>query len=393
LYFIENVKIPSGYRASEATNAIRSATASYGRLWEKRLYFDSRKASEVKTDRLNLDLSGFTLVDCPTRGKKETLDKKMIVDILGFAWERVSRGISACVVLISSDGDYSYTLSKLRDIGVCTVVIHGRLNVTADVLLDCCDVAMSWHHVLYEDDEAPPSALHLSPIPSHHEDVSRGEGLKFSASGEPLLDLAALVGVPSGAAVPVLARESSAASSIAAAEGAFQLICHCVDTIQRRNAGAVEGAAGRAEWATDTAAALMFYSKSGERRKSGNRGSRSGSSGYYKTERQRAIAAGFLETGRMELNSRHIVACDAAGRPTHLPPHGGKANSLSKELYVRLTAAGKQLQKGVWVGEDEVEVGDFTPPLLPAGGVSPPVNGGSPAAVACWSDIADVPNT
>ena len=54
-------------------------------------------------------MSGFTLIDCPARGKKETLDKRMIVDILAFAWERAARRIPTCVVLITSDGDYAYT--------------------------------------------------------------------------------------------------------------------------------------------------------------------------------------------------------------------------------------------------------------------------------------------
>jgi hypothetical protein len=105
----ENVRIPRWCRTADAANAIRSAVIGYGRISERRLYYDSKKASERNTDRVNLDLSGFTLVDCPSRGRKETLDKRMIVDILGFAWERAARHIPTCVVLITSDGDYSYT--------------------------------------------------------------------------------------------------------------------------------------------------------------------------------------------------------------------------------------------------------------------------------------------
>lgn len=58
------------------------------RVTERRLYFDSRKPSESKVDRSTLDMSGFTLVDTPTRNAKETLDKKIIVDIMSFAMER-----------------------------------------------------------------------------------------------------------------------------------------------------------------------------------------------------------------------------------------------------------------------------------------------------------------
>lgn len=364
------------------TNAIRTATTFYGRLWEKRIYFDSRKASEIKTDRLNLDQSGFTLVDCPTRGKKDTLDKKMIVDILGFAWERVSRGIRTCVVLISSDSDYSYTLSKLRDIGVFTVVIHGRLNVTADVLLDCCDVAMSLHHVLHDDDilTRPPNSPSSSPDDvklCSHDERSKRSGWPF---GRPGLNTANPDGtIPT---IPALARESSTASSIAAAEGAFQLLCHCVDTVQRRGVcwgGSIpsvhtnEADDDNSSWVLDTAVALVFYSKSGEhvvpsdqkhnrrrRNEDGDMTISSNKAGYYKIERQRAIAAGFLETGRMDLTTRNIVVCHTSGGVAF--PHG-QLVKLSQELYVRLTRAGKELQKGVWVeDEDAMKTTETTAP-------------------------------
>ena len=46
------------------------------------------------------------------------MDKKIIVDMMWFALERVSRGTPVTVVLISSDGDFAYMLSKLRDLHV-----------------------------------------------------------------------------------------------------------------------------------------------------------------------------------------------------------------------------------------------------------------------------------
>ena len=35
-------------------------------------------------------MAGFTLVDCPTRNLKETIDKKIIVDVMHFALTRVA---------------------------------------------------------------------------------------------------------------------------------------------------------------------------------------------------------------------------------------------------------------------------------------------------------------
>ena len=101
----ENVRIPAWCPATAASEGIRNKVAKYGRIVEKRLYYDSRQPTEYMAPRSELDLSGFTLVDCPSRNRKETLDKKLIVDVLCFAWERASLGAKACVVLITSDGD------------------------------------------------------------------------------------------------------------------------------------------------------------------------------------------------------------------------------------------------------------------------------------------------
>ena len=84
----ENVRVPRWSDVLDAVNRIRSeverASRALGfklhRVSERRLYFDSRKPTERGVDRAKLDLSGFTLVDCPTRNTKETLDKKIIVD-------------------------------------------------------------------------------------------------------------------------------------------------------------------------------------------------------------------------------------------------------------------------------------------------------------------------
>mmetsp|Transcript_11091 Transcript_11091/g.35232 ORF Transcript_11091/g.35232 Transcript_11091/m.35232 type:complete len:520 (-) Transcript_11091:197-1756(-) len=151
----ENVRIPRDFKASSVSAKIRDALLAHGHIMEQNLYYDSRKTTEQNTDRVNLDSTGWHLVDCPTRGQKETLDKKLIVDVMQFAWEHRSRQIPCCVVLITSDGDYSYTLAKIRNLGCKTVVIYGEMTTTAGVLLDTCEIALSWvHEVLAHDDEA-----------------------------------------------------------------------------------------------------------------------------------------------------------------------------------------------------------------------------------------------
>ena len=66
----ENVRIPKHIKSTVAANRIRDAVIGHGQIVERRLYCDSRKDSESYTDRENLDQGGFTLVDCPARGRK-----------------------------------------------------------------------------------------------------------------------------------------------------------------------------------------------------------------------------------------------------------------------------------------------------------------------------------
>ncbi|KAG7370594.1 NYN domain containing protein [Nitzschia inconspicua] len=137
------VPVPNEHKGNTATQGIRDKVAKYGRVVEKRIYYDSRQPTEVSVPRAELDSSGFTFVDCPSRNRKETLDKKIIVDIMCFAWERVSTGSKACIVLITSDGDYSYALARLRDIGVFAVVMYRPVNVSK-VLINNANVVLSW---------------------------------------------------------------------------------------------------------------------------------------------------------------------------------------------------------------------------------------------------------
>ena len=200
----ENVRIPREVRPSRAASAIRDAVLPFGQIIERRIYYDSRKASELSTNRVCLDQSGFTLVDCPTRGTKETLDKKLIVDVMHFA--HMMRKPS-CVVLVTSDGDYSYTLAKIGDLGVRTVVIYGPESTTPGVLIDNADVAMSWlHDVLPEDSDDDAAAS------SSAADESRGGGVGASdddASASP-------------------ARDRFQAAAHDAMDGAHVLLCHCI---------------------------------------------------------------------------------------------------------------------------------------------------------------------
>ena len=62
------------------------------------------------------------------------------------------------------------SVAKLRDIGVCTVIIYGERTTTADVLLDACDHAMSWifdvlkRPTIDETDAENESIVHINGV-------------------------------------------------------------------------------------------------------------------------------------------------------------------------------------------------------------------------------------
>lgn len=136
----ENVGIGAGFSMADLA-ALLTRVRGYGRLHESRLYYDSCKASSegfLSKHRELVERLGVTLVDCPTSDKKEAIDKKIIVDCLVWALGRSSRLQPACVVLMSSDGDFAHMLSRLEQHGVRTIVI-GR----SAVLRTVCHTALT----------------------------------------------------------------------------------------------------------------------------------------------------------------------------------------------------------------------------------------------------------
>ena len=252
-------------------------------------YGGVRKLSEEHTDRVSLDQGGFTLVDCPARGAKETLDKRMIVDIMAFAFNNVSQRTPSCVVLITSDGDYSYSIAKIRDLGIKTIVIHGPQTTTAGVLLDVCDYALSfWHDVL----------SHIRK--SAHNRSDNDEPLREEDGDEINSDV-------------MEAIED-------AIDGRHLTLCHSI----------YELVGGDGEWVEDAKVAASFYMKRGVENKDNER---------YNETRDSAIAGGFVQIGRRDTRSRTVQACVDSKWDS-----GSMQGRLSTYLLVRLTEQGsKQL--------------------------------------------------
>ena len=337
----ENVRIPAWCPTSAASESIRNKVTKYGRIVEKRLYYDSRQPAEYTAPRSELDLSGFTLVDCPSRNRKETLDKKLIVDVLCFAWERASRGAKACVVLITSDGDYSYALARLRDIGVFTVIIY-RPDVVAKVLIDNANVVMSWE---FDVLGGPPQAEeeeqhgcvddHMSAIvrrlPSEscqgeiaNSDANEGDGC---IPKQPNLHI----------------------------RGKFALFFSVVLNAQYRRVQ--EGISVYSSWAEESNIASTFYAKIGEKDREG-----------YFHIRSMATQKGFIEWGRRNLS--------APGKPViKVKDRVERVDELSLETYLRLTYSGLAVLKPNVAAKEN----DWTP-VVPKANVKQLHDSASPAS-------------
>lgn len=376
----ENVRIPVWCPTSTAAEGIRNKVSKYGRIVEKRLYYDSRLMSEFTAPRSELDLSGFTLVDCPSRNRKETLDKKLIVDVLCFAWERASRGAKACVVLITSDGDYSYAIARLRDIGVFTVIIY-RPDVVAKVLIDNANVVMSWefdvlggppqaiedeenevsvqsipHHMLSSKNQAVVgdnavndrnTSVSTSPAEAPFHDTEEGiKDIESHGCDAPVKDEEIIVvdnteeesprrGLQSSKDYEQVVSELSTSSEFQsgttkvqvavteanpATKGKFAMFFSVILNQQHRTVK--EGISVHSSWAIEGTCADEFYSKIGEKDRKA-----------YQQIRSTAFQKGFIEWGRRNLN--------APGKPViKVKDRDHRAKDLSSETYLRLTYSG-----------------------------------------------------
>ena len=290
----ENVRIPTGTRPEIAARRLREAVLPFGQIIESKIYYDSRKVSEQATHRERLDQSGFTLVDCPTRGTKETLDKKLIVDIMQFAHMMPQ---PSCVVLVTSDGDYCYTLAKINGLGVKTVVIYGPESSTPGILIDTAAHAISWRQ----------DVLNL--------DLPEADLDEYSSASPP----------EQGSEPGGQSRLDIQPSVHDALNGNHLMLCRCI-----RELAACEG-----DWVEYSKVAIEFHQKRGCTSKMvGDENKR-----IMRAARESAKRGGFVKCGRKDMNSGEIVETDAPAQ----------TDTLSTSMYVCLTPHGRmQLDIGPW---------------------------------------------
>ena len=126
------------------------------------------------------------------RTVKEVVDKKIIVDIMEFAYEHACKG--ATVVIISNDTDYGYMLGLLQNKGVYVVLVYSKkdgelLNIGNKQF--CLD---TFYRRSSLDDETKDDADESLPQPSEPQtqpdksEMQAGEEDSISESGSMLCE-------------------------------------------------------------------------------------------------------------------------------------------------------------------------------------------------------------
>ncbi|KAG0705181.1 NYN domain-containing protein, partial [Suillus ampliporus] len=109
---LENCSPPLNSQGHAIVNGIRRIAHVFGYVTSFKAYLDVSSQSPKSVGfRSDLQSSGVSMIDCPHNGKKDVVDKMILVDMFAFATENPS---PATVILIAGDRDYAYAVSTLR---------------------------------------------------------------------------------------------------------------------------------------------------------------------------------------------------------------------------------------------------------------------------------------
>ncbi|KAG1891522.1 NYN domain-containing protein [Suillus subluteus] len=104
---------PLNSQGHAIVNGIRRIAHVFGCVTSFKAYFDVSMQSSPKSVGFRSDLqsSGVSIIDCPHNGRKDVVDKMILVDMIAFAVDNPS---PATIILIAGDRDYAYAVSTLR---------------------------------------------------------------------------------------------------------------------------------------------------------------------------------------------------------------------------------------------------------------------------------------
>ncbi|KAG1732627.1 NYN domain-containing protein [Suillus paluster] len=108
----ENCSPPLNSQGHAIVNGIQRIAHVFGHITSFKAYLDIGLQSPKSVGfRSDLQSSGVSITDCPHNGKKEVVDKMILVDMLAYAIDNPS---PATIILIAGDRDYAYAISTLR---------------------------------------------------------------------------------------------------------------------------------------------------------------------------------------------------------------------------------------------------------------------------------------
>lgn len=137
----ENCPVPRGVTVSFVLNDMRRFLhEAYGVILSAYVYADSQKLSSPR--RQEMAACGLDVIDCSREsGKMNTVDFRIVTRALA----ELARptGNRPAVVIVTGDGDFCYTMSTLRNVGVRTQLIFDsdRRGVVNSVMLQTVESA------------------------------------------------------------------------------------------------------------------------------------------------------------------------------------------------------------------------------------------------------------
>ena len=159
---LENLPIPSLSSGREVAMRLKSILAPHGNLVQFRGYASIGEANIPQQKRSDLQLSGCHLVDCPHVGRKEVVDKMIIVDAMHFAFTHPD---AATLCFITGDVDYAYLLAVLQQRPQWRTIVISRGTIRSMLHVNC-DMRMRWEtDILQMSLESSPIALPPPAVP------------------------------------------------------------------------------------------------------------------------------------------------------------------------------------------------------------------------------------
>ncbi|KAG2112856.1 NYN domain-containing protein [Suillus clintonianus] len=183
----ENCSPPLNSQGHAIVNGIRRIAHVFGNVTSFKTYFDMSSQSSPKSVGFRSDLqsSGVSIIDCPHNGKKEVVDKMILVDMIAFAVDNPS---PATIILIAGDRDYAYAVSTLRLRQYTVVLIVPPAPNIPQSLESQASVVVDWNFAILgkrtEADTLPnaaPSAVPSSPVSSRgrNDDITAPNSTHF----------------------------------------------------------------------------------------------------------------------------------------------------------------------------------------------------------------------